>query len=186
MQAKLERKPSLPAFSFGAILMTDITRVRYFFNRCHPERPIPADDPDGFYVDFDRNGLRGEKCIDTLRKTIQLSDAPTTQLFTGFPGAGKTSELFRLVEQLGASGYFVVYADCLETLDVLNPIEYSDVLITIGLAVDRALAERSLAGQAIAFGQHFGEELRALLLLSQDGGRSSAASMMANRWCYQW
>ncbi len=120
--------------------MSDMERLKLYFNKCNPDIPIPADDPENLYIDFDRWGLRGERCIDALAATIQLSNKPTTQLFTGFPGAGKTSELLRLVKRLEDLDYLVVYADCLNTIDVLNPIEYSDVLVSLGLALDEKLA----------------------------------------------
>ncbi len=67
-------------------------RLKYFYNRCDPARPIKAEDPEKFYVDFDAQGLRGDPCIDTLCKRIELYDHPTCQLFTGFSGSGKSTE----------------------------------------------------------------------------------------------
>ena len=122
----------------------DFARLRHYFNRCKPDVPIPADDPEQWYVDFDRRGLRGERCFDTLAATIRLSaDRPTCQLFTGFSGSGKTSELFRLRRLLEEAGCLVVHADATQSLDTRNRIEYSDVLIALGLAVDQRLASCS-------------------------------------------
>lgn len=143
--------------------MPDIDKVKHYFNKCNPEIPIPAEDPNNFYIDFDQLELRGERCIDSLAATIRLSDSPTTQLFTGFPGAGKTSELFRLSKRLSDFGYLVVYADCLETIDILNPIEYSEVLITLGFAVDERLANLKKEGQVSRWARRFGREIKELL-----------------------
>jgi hypothetical protein len=144
-------------------MMSDIDKVKYYFNKCNPNFPIPVEDPNNFYIDFDRFGLRGERCIDSLAATIRLSDSPTTQLFTGFPGAGKTSELFRLSKRLSDFGYLVVYADCSETIDILNPIEYSEVLIALGLVVDERLANLKKEGQVSRWARRFGREIKELL-----------------------
>jgi len=145
--------------------MTKIETLRKYYNNCNPEKPITVDDPDNLYIDFDEKKLRGAKCIDAIAKTIQLSEQPTTQLFTGFPGAGKTSELFRLERQLSEQGYLVVYADCTDTIDTLNPIEYSDVLIALGLAVDEHLAQLKDENRFVQWTQKFGDNLKELLLV---------------------
>ncbi len=139
-------------------------RIRYYFNRCKPDVPVPADDPERWYVDFDRKGLRGERCIRTAASTITLAEQPTCQLFTGFSGSGKTSELLRLVSVLEQEGYFVVYADASESLDLQNEIVYSDVLIALGLAVGRKIDEAQEKGVATRWWSRFSEELGTLLL----------------------
>ena len=141
-------------------MLGSMMRLRYFFNRCKPEAPIPADDPENWYVDFDTKGLRGERCIDALFSTIDLAEEPTYQLFTGFPGSGKTSELYRLVQRLERDDYFVVYADALESIDIHNEVAYSDVLIALGLAVDRALDTANQRGSAWKWGRRFGTEVQ--------------------------
>ena len=65
-----------------------LVSLRHYFNRCKPEVPVPAGDPDHWYVDFDEQELRGERCIDTVASTIELAERPTCQLFTGFSGSG--------------------------------------------------------------------------------------------------
>ena len=143
--------------------MRQIDRLRFFFNRCKPDVPIPADDPEGWYVDFDAEDLRGERCIEVMATRIQLADRPITQLFTGFPGSGKTSELFRLTRSLEGAGYLVVYADTLETVDVLNPIESVDVAIALGLALDERLTALLNEGKLVRWTRRFGHEVKELL-----------------------
>jgi hypothetical protein len=143
--------------------MQQIDRLRFFFNRCKPDEPIPADDPEGWYVDFDAQDLRGERSIDVMARRIQLADHPVTQLFTGFPGSGKTSELFRLTRRLEEAGYLVVYADTLDTIDVNNPIESSDVAIALGLSVDERLTKLLKEGKLARWTNRFGQEVKELL-----------------------
>ena len=90
---------------------SSIERLRHFYRRCDPARPVPADDPEGWYVDFDAKHLRGQPCINKLRARIQLADRPLCQLFTGSSGSGKTSELSRLAQHLRDGRYFVVHID---------------------------------------------------------------------------
>lgn len=139
-------------------------RLKYFFNRCKPDEPVPANDEEHFYVDFDAERLRGERCVDTLASTIALDDGPTCQLFTGFSGSGKSSELLRLRARLEQQHYLVVYIDALDVLELQKPIEYPEVLTHIGLAVDAAISALVEAGKARTWARNFGQEIKALLL----------------------
>lgn len=141
----------------------DLQQLRHYFNRCRPEVPVPADDPERWYVDFDSLGLRGERCISTAASTIELAEDPTCQLFTGFSGSGKTSELRRLIRILEENRYFVVYADALRSIDVQNEIEYSDVLIALGLATDNAIDVAKNIGSMGQWRRRFADEVKTLL-----------------------
>ena len=139
-------------------------RLKHFFNRCKPDEPVPANDTDHFYVDFDSERLRGERCVDTLASTIALDDGATCQLFTGFSGSGKSSELLRLRARLEQQQYLVVYIDALDVLELQKPIEYPEVLTQIGLSVDAAINGLAKAGKALTWARDFGQEIKALLL----------------------
>lgn len=138
-------------------------RLRHYFNRLKPEVPVPVDDPERWYVDFDEQGLRGERCITTAASTINLAEEPTCQIFTGFAGSGKTSELLRLVRNLERDEHFVVYADALESIDTQNELAYSDVLIALGLAAGKALDAAQKKGAAAQWWRRFTNELWGLL-----------------------
>lgn len=139
-------------------------RLKHYFNRCKPDEPVSADDDERFYVDLDAEHLRGERCVDTLASRIALDDGATCQLFTGFSGSGKSSELFRLRARLEGQGYLVVYVDALDVLELQKPIEYPEVLIQMGLAVDAAMAEVRGEGAAASWTRDFAREIKALLL----------------------
>jgi hypothetical protein len=62
-------------------------------------------------------------------------------LFSGFRGSGKTTELFRLRQRLTESDYVVLYADALDYINPSAPIEISDVLIVLAGAFSDALEE---------------------------------------------
>lgn len=149
----------------GAEVRVSFARVKYFYNRCDPLQHVPADDEDEWYVDFDGAQLRGESCMVRLLATVALAEGPTTQLFTGFSGAGKTSELVRLRQRLEADDYFVVLADSLETIDPNSPIEFTDILLALAHAVDVELArDRGGASRVLTWARRLSREVGDLLV----------------------
>lgn len=124
----------------------DIKARRRFIKRCDPLQPLEPGDP--MYVDFDAApSTRGDtSCIDRLRETILLSDE-SCQLFSGFPGTGKTTELQRLAGQFRADTEdpsHVTFIDFGEFIDIYTPISITDIIRIIAYCVDRSatLAER--------------------------------------------
>lgn len=80
-----------------------------------------------------------EDPIDRLREHIELTDFNSIQFFSGFRGLGKTTELFRLKQELEANGYFVVYADALQYISDAEPIDITDLLMVIAGAFSDAI-----------------------------------------------
>jgi hypothetical protein len=119
-----------------------LDELRRFVRHCDPQRPLEADDP--LYVPFDEGaptrGTSHTSCIQALRRFIYLKDE-SCQLFTGFPGTGKTTELRRLRAQLGNAKdlpTFAVYIDFEEYLDRYTPASITDVLRIVAYMLDRA------------------------------------------------
>jgi hypothetical protein len=115
--------------------------LRQLISACDPNRPLLPGDP--LYVPFDEGvpvrGTAGRSCIDVLQRLILLQDA-TCQLFTGFPGTGKTTELGRLKQRLEASRDLptvVVAIDFDQWLDRYTPVSITDVLRVIAHVLDR-------------------------------------------------
>jgi hypothetical protein len=82
----------------------DLRELQHFVKQCDPMHALDAGDPR--YVALDEGtpvrGSDGASCIDEIERTILFSE-PTSalcQLFTGFPGSGKTTELRRLQKRL--------------------------------------------------------------------------------------
>ncbi|MBK8259280.1 MAG: hypothetical protein IPK82_42315 [Polyangiaceae bacterium] len=117
--------------------------MRDFVARCAPDRALWPDDP--LYVGLDSEAaLRGQgrSCIDALEHTILFSDPsrPTCQLFTGFLGSGKTTELRRLRAKLEANRELpttAILIDFEEYINPLAPITITDVLRVLAYALDR-------------------------------------------------
>lgn len=80
-----------------------------------------------------------EDPVQLLQDHIELSAEQSFQLFSGFRGSGKTTELLRLKQRLEQQGFLVLYADALEYVNPSEPIDVSDFLIVLGGAFGDAL-----------------------------------------------
>lgn len=121
--------------------MTDpyFTQIKQFYNRCRHDEALPPGDDR--YVDLSAKGVRGrEEPRKMLSKAIQLSNTWTYQLFTGFSGAGKSTELQLLRRDLEReTSYIVVYQDAEEIIDTTQPLHVTDILVTLGVMAEQAV-----------------------------------------------
>lgn len=106
------------------------------FTKALKEAPVgPA---DSRYYEFHKSpGMpRGIDPITKLYAGVNLEPAAATcQLFSGFRGSGKTSELLRLRERLLGDGYHVVFVAGAEVVNLNKPLEPADLLISVAAAV---------------------------------------------------
>ncbi len=70
---------------------------------------------------------------------IKLAEVESLSYISGFRGAGKTTELFRLKKQLEASGHFVAYANALDYLLPTEPVEITDFLLVLAGSFSEAI-----------------------------------------------
>jgi len=106
--------------------MTNAELLKRFYNAFDPTRPLAADDEA--YVDY--QDVRGDRNILLeVGQGIILSDSPTCSLYAGHRGAGKSTELLRLIPHLEDNGFQVVYfpADA-EDIDP-EDARYTDILL---------------------------------------------------------
>ena len=95
------------------------------YNKFDP-KPLPAGDPA--YVDF--RALRGdEDVVQELGRTVRRSDELTYQLYSGYRGSGKTTELLRLKKDLEDRGHIVVYFAADEEDLSVQDAQYTDILL---------------------------------------------------------
>jgi energy-coupling factor transporter ATP-binding protein EcfA2 len=115
-----------------------------FIRACDPGEPLRAGDPA--YVELDHGtpvrGGHGLSCIDELERTILFSNPaePTCQLFTGFPGTGKTTELRILCDRLNRNKQLPTHAvlvDVESFINIFQPISIADVLRILAYVLDR-------------------------------------------------
>lgn len=109
-----------------------------------PFKPLEAD--SDLYVELDDGeGARCERsCANQLYRTISLNTNPTYQLFSGFPGSGKTTELKRLAARLERDKQVstkVIYIDFGDYIDIHRPVEIADILRTLAYCMDEAASK---------------------------------------------
>jgi len=129
----------------------DLETIRRLIDRCDPQRPLAEDSP--LYIPLDRDPpVRGEwACIEVMRRTILHAAGPTCQLFTGFPGTGKTTELRRLTASFQESppptSAHVLTVDFEQWIHRYRPVQLSDVLrtLTFCLAAEADRVEATLS-----------------------------------------
>jgi hypothetical protein len=111
-----------------------------FYRAANPSRPLKIMQPQDrlYYIDF--APVRGGDIVQELERTItRLSpNEPTTQLFTGHIGCGKSTELFRLKAGLEQQGFHVVYFESDRDLEMAD-VDISDILLMIAHQVTESL-----------------------------------------------
>lgn len=123
----------------------DLRRLQHFVKQCDPLQPLEPEDPR--YVDLDAGvpvrGSDGASCIDEIERTIVFSEpmSPVCQLFTGFPGSGKTTELKRLQKRLQENKLMpmhVIMIDFQEYRTDPTPLSIIETLRVLAYELDRA------------------------------------------------
>ncbi|MFN0168064.1 MAG: hypothetical protein ACKV22_16695 [Bryobacteraceae bacterium] len=90
------------------------------------EQPIDPDHP--FYVKIWEGSPHDP--IKRLKKHITWNEVESLQLFSGFSGSGKTTQLMRLQQELQREGYRVLYVDAEEYLNLGEAVDITALLIT--------------------------------------------------------
>ncbi|MBL8615029.1 MAG: hypothetical protein JNM72_05395 [Deltaproteobacteria bacterium] len=105
--------------------------------------PIGTAAGDAEYLPFySRRELSAADPVDELLTTISWAKGESYQLFSGFRGTGKTTELKRLKRELTADGahFVVLHIDTQSYLNLSTPIDVSDFLFAAAGAIDDELA----------------------------------------------
>ncbi len=131
----------------GGRTTVGITTLRQWLDDCDPQTPIDPSDRryfnlDQVEVDGELIPLRGEDHIDGLYDTITLREGQSCQLFSGFSGTGKSTELRRLTRRLEEDGYSVMLVNAQDYHDLNHELVIGDLLIVLAGAFGEAVAER--------------------------------------------
>lgn len=114
--------------------------IRQFFQVTNPGKALNLNDETDrkYYIDF--SSVRGGQMIAELRDNITFfsPDEPTCELFTGHIGCGKSTELMRLRMELEEEGFYVVYFESSEDLE-MGDVDISDILLAIARRVSESL-----------------------------------------------
>ncbi|MEM7713766.1 MAG: ATP-binding protein, partial [Cyanobacteria bacterium P01_A01_bin.68] len=119
--------------------------LRKFFQATNPSKTLVIENAEDekYYIDF--SSVRGGKIIQELRDNITFfsPEEPTCVLFTGHIGCGKSTELLRLKTELEGEGFYVVYFESSEDMEMAD-VDIGDFLLSVARRVSQSLDNISL------------------------------------------
>ena len=120
----------------------DLPFIRNFF-RAVTDRPLGLRKEDAsLYVPFyEKDPFSQHDPVKLLARPIEFSMGQSVQLFSGYRGSGKSTELRRLQQHLSKQGYKVVLCDIEDYLNPSQPVDISDFLIALAGAFGEKLVE---------------------------------------------
>lgn len=116
--------------------LSELDLQRFFQNL--KDRPLEPDDP--FYEAYLEKTPNDP--IKELVRDIKFADEDSVNLLSGQRGSGKSTELNRLRRLLESKGYVVFLCDMQNYINLYFPIEITDFLISIMLALNEASQEK--------------------------------------------
>ena len=149
--------------------------LKAFFNAVS-DRPLEPDDPR--YVPLYDEALTDADPVQQLAQAIEWSPE-SVRLFSGYRGAGKSTELRRLKGQLEGSGHLVFLCDMEDYLNLSTPVDVSDFLMAVAGGFDDAIREEH--EDALGSSMSYWERLvRSLRKWKVEGVSVSAAGFKAS------
>lgn len=102
-----------------------------------------------FWIDFRDERYKGAVGPDVIRqlaRDVAWMEAPSVAFFSGFRGAGKSTELNRLRNDLSDQGFAVAKFDVEEFLDLRMPVTAGQLVFAISAGIWRACQEQGWVG----------------------------------------
>lgn len=109
--------------------------LKAFFNAVS-DRPLEPDDER--YVPLYGEDLADADPVQQLAQAVEWA-TESVRLFSGYRGAGKSTELRRLKGQLEESGHLVFLCDMEDYLNLSTPVDVSDFLMAVAGSFDDAI-----------------------------------------------
>ena len=113
--------------------------LKRFFQNLVDESLDPTD--DRYVALYENPDLADVDPVDLLANAIEWT-AESVQLFSGYRGTGKSTELKRLKARLEKSGYLVFLCDVEDYLNLSTPVDVSDFLMVVAGMFDEAVSGR--------------------------------------------
>lgn len=110
------------------------------------DKALSPDDPR--YVPlYDHAEVSGDDPVQLLTRGVEWSPGGSVQLFSGFRGTGKSTELRRLAKTLHERGFLVALVNLEDYVNLSTPVEVSDFLLALMGALGEKLADPELLGE---------------------------------------
>jgi energy-coupling factor transporter ATP-binding protein EcfA2 len=101
----------------------------------------PLESPyDPYYKNYLKESANDP--IEELHRIIKMAQNDSVNLLSGQRGSGKTTELHRLRYLLEDDGYIVFISDMRDYINLDSPIEITDLLISMMLALNEAVLDK--------------------------------------------
>ncbi len=150
--------------------LPDALFLKQQFQRCN-DLPLVPDDPS--YVPLYEADPR-EDPVHVMASTIAMLEVESVQYFSGFSGAGKTTQLHRLKQHLENDGCLVFYASAHDYLDLSSPLQITELLLVLAGAFSDCLEDRGYADikadpfhqRALRFIKSVGTDISSVLEMS--------------------
>ena len=144
--------------------------LKEFFNAV-ADRPLEPDDPR--YVSLYDEALTDDDPVQQLARAVEWS-TESVRLFSGYRGAGKSTELRRLKQQLEDAGHLVFLCDMEGYLNLSTAVDVSDFLMAVAGSFDDAIRDRYEG--ALGSSESYWEGLEGFLASLRVEGVSVAAA----------
>lgn len=122
--------------------MDDSTFRRDFFRKLNDQALEPDD--ERYVPIYDDKRIAADDPVAMMQTTIEWTIETSVQLFSGFRGTGKSTELLRLRQRLRDQGYIVLLFDAEDYLNLSIPVDVPDFLLAVAGAVGEKAMEDGL------------------------------------------
>lgn len=129
--------------SLSAMQPSDDEEFLSQFNRALTLGPL--EQSSDYYVRvYEDTTLSHFDPVNILARSISRNPEGSVQLFSGYRGSGKSTELRRLQERLRGQGYHVVLCDMREHIDLSTSLDVADFLMVLAGALGEALYDQKI------------------------------------------
>jgi hypothetical protein len=124
-----------------ALTKDDEALLKAIYQRIADQPLLPNDPAYESIYDQSEGGAEGGDPMAKIGNRIEWAPTGSVQLFSGFRGTGKTTELLRLKHDLETKGCLVLYANALDYFSPSEPIDITTMLLGVAGAFGEQMEE---------------------------------------------